>query len=117
MSVLEAKANQIADDAGQKNGEVSQVALDPFTISVIVQILTSLVKAYMACRKTPEEAAVSMRDPGVLDRWRLRRTVKQHLDHDEAHDLLAGPVFKSTLKVAAGVTDDEVKSMYDEVRS
>ncbi len=116
MSIFEQKAQQIAQGASDKE-EVSQVALDPFTIGVIVQILIQAVKLYMECRKNSQETAEAMRSPGVLDRWRLRRLVRENLDHDEAHDLLAGPLFRSTLRVASDVTDEDVGQMYAEVAS
>lgn len=114
MSTIEDKAKLIADDVASNGSDVSEVVFDPFTISVIVTVISELVKLYLACRKTPTETAESMRNPGIVEKWRLRRVIKQHVDHDEAHDMLAQPLFKSTLKVSATLTDDEVAKMMEE---
>jgi hypothetical protein len=113
MSKFQEKAEAISADMG--DGGVSTVALDPFTISVIVQVLSELVKLYMQCRKTPAEATVSMRDPGLIERWRLRRVIKKHLDDDEVHGVMGSKLFSAVLRSAAAVSADDVAAMYKEL--
>lgn len=114
MTVIEQKAALIAEDVAKKS-DVRSLAIDPFTIGIIITIITELVKLYMSCRKEPKSTAASMRHPGIMERWRLRKIVKRHIDDDEVYSYMGKELVRSSLKVASQVTDDEVKAMYDEV--
>lgn len=114
MSVIERLANDVAADMAQHE-PIKKFALDPFTISIIINVITELVKLYMNCRKTPQDTAASMQDPGLIERWRLRRIIRQHVDDNEAYDRLGGNLFKSTLNVAKTVSENEVEAMFEEV--
>lgn len=114
MSVIQDKANLIASDM-QSNENIRSLVIDPMTISAVISLISDLVNMYIQCKKTPATAAASMRNPGVVERWRLHRSIRKHVDYPEAHTLLANPLFNSTLKVASTVTDDDVGSMYQEV--
>lgn len=115
MSVIQDKANAIAADM-QQNQAVRHLAIDPFTIMAVVGVIIDLVKLYIQCKKTPQQTAASMQNPGVIERWRLHRVIRHHVDYPEAHAALGQPLFNSTLKVASTVTEDEVNGMYTEVQ-
>lgn len=115
MSVIERLASDVAADMAQTD-KIKVFAIDPFTIGIIVNVITELVKLYMQCRKTPQDTAASMQDPGLIERWRLRRVIRQHVDDDEAHAHLGGNLFKSTLNVAKSVSEVEVEAMFEEVK-
>lgn len=115
MSILEKKANEIANEMA-KDEKIKSYAIDPFTISIIVSILTELIKLYISCRKSSKEAAETMRNPGLIQRWRLKRLIRNHLDDEEVHHILHKDLFQATLKIANEVTDEEVKEIYEEVK-
>lgn len=114
MSIIREKAHAVAADMAQ-NEKVKHYAIDPFTISIIITVITELVKLYMNRRKSSQETAASMKDPGLIERWRLRKVIRKHVDDDEAHGILGGRLFKSTLAVSKDVTEEEVAQMFDEV--
>lgn len=114
MSVIERLANDVAADMAQHE-PIKKVAIDPFTISIIITIISELIKLYQNCNKTPAATAASMQAPGLIERWRLRRVIRKHVDDDEAHQALGGRMFQSTLVVAKGVQESDVQSMFEEV--
>ena len=114
MGIIEQKANQIAADMAQTES-IKKYAIDPFTILTIVEILIELVDLYRKCRKAKQETAQSMQDPGMVERWRLRKVIRTKVDDSEAHQILGNRIFQSTLNVGKTVTEDEVGQMYDEL--
>jgi len=122
MGVIQDKANAVAQDMAKNEAALTAQSADHgehrvgFVISItviaaIVEIIYYLVETYQACKRTPQEAAVSMRSGGVLERLRLRRAIRKHPDLHEYHDAM----FDSTLSVAQAVQDHEVGQMYEEV--
>jgi hypothetical protein len=114
MSAIEELANNVAADAA-KNEKVLKVFLDPFTISIIVTVITEIIKLYMSCKKTPQATALSMQAPSLVERWRLRRVIRQHIDDDEAHKAFGGHLFGSMLSTVKNIEEKDVQAMFDEV--
>lgn len=122
MGVIQDKANAVAEDMAKNEAELMaqsaehgehhvDFAISITVITTIVEIIYNLVKLYQSCKKTPQQAAMSMRSGGVLERFRLRRAIRQHPNLHQYHDAM----FDSTLTVATRVQDNEVGQMYEEV--
>jgi len=116
MSIIEEKARAIANDmAGDE--PVKVYAIDPFTITTIATVLIEVVKAVYQCYQNREQVANAMQNPGLMERWRLRRIIRDKVDDEEAHGVLGGRMFRSALKVARSVTPEEVEQMHAEATS
>ncbi len=115
MSIIEKLANDVASDM-VKTDKLKISVTDPFVISVIIDVITELVKIYERCQKTPEDTVESMKNPGLIERWRLRRVIRKHVDDDEAHNHLGRNLFKSTLHVAKNLNQSDVEEMFEEVK-
>jgi hypothetical protein len=61
---------------GQKP-DVQQVILDPVTISILVSVITNLIKLFVACRKEPGEAVEMARRPERRERVLLNRELRK----------------------------------------
>jgi len=116
MGIIQDKAHLIAADM-EKSQVEHRVAFDPLIIATIIEIIYYLIEIYKDCKQTPQQAAVSMRSGGVLERFRLRRAIRKHIDDPDMHDHIGQRMFGSTLSVAKQVQDDEVSQMYNEVNT
>jgi len=110
METIKRKAEEIAREAGGK-----KMGIDPATaimlIEIAIKVVTALVKAYRECKKKPDEAAASMRQPRLPERRRLKKLAREHAGEEVSVEKL----HQAAIKVAAGVTDAEVEQMYAEV--
>jgi hypothetical protein len=122
MGVIQDKANAIAQDMAKNEATlVAQSAehgehrvgfiISITIIAAIIDVIWDLIQMYQSCKQTPQQAAVSMRSGGVLERLRLRRAIRNNSNLQECHDA----AFDSTLSIATQVQDDEVGKMYEEV--
>jgi beta-lactamase regulating signal transducer with metallopeptidase domain len=116
MKTINNKAETIAKDIATTKESLKSVALDPFTILAIIGIIISLIQLYLTyCKKTTQEAASSMRNPNLVEKWQLRRLIRKHIDDCDVRKLLGEPLLTSLLKIGATITDEEVAKMYTEV--
>lgn len=111
MSIIEDKANAIAADMA-KNEEIKKYAFDPLTILTIISILIQVVKLAYECYKDHHQVATVMQNPGLMERWRLRRVIKEKVGDDEVHGVLGGRIFKSMLNVSKTVTAEDAQAMH-----
>jgi hypothetical protein len=114
MGIIQDKAYQIAEDMNRDQVE-RRLAFDPMLIVTLVSVVTQIFKVYQECKKTPAQAHESIANPGILERWRLKRLIKKELDDDEMHVHVGGKMVKSTMKVGSTLTTGEVQQIYDEV--
>lgn len=102
MNIFEEKAAQIYSDM---NG--GTVAMDPFLIGAIVDLLFETIELFKGCGRSEETVLVAMQDPNFIQRWRFRRLVRKHN--------LPRTIIPSSQKVAKTFTINEVKEMYASV--
>lgn len=96
-SVVEARATAAAELVG----------FDP---TILIAIITAIVQALAACRRTPAQAAAEMRRPGLLARLLLRRECAKHArSRDELDRLIA-----AVRDQGSTVTEADVAAMYAE---
>lgn len=114
MGIIQDKAKAIAEDM-HKNEVAHHLAFDPMLILTLVGIVFQLVKAYQECKKTPTQTQASIANPGILEKWRLRRIVKTSIDDHEMYDHVGGKITASTMTVGKSITTEEVQQMYNEV--
>lgn len=115
MSVIQDKANAIAADMAKNNVE-QRVALDPMVVITIIGIVVDVIKTLVECYINHKQAQERLANPGVLEKWRLRRIVRQHLNDDEMNNYVGANIVQSSINVGKTLTDDEVQSMYSEVQ-
>jgi len=107
MSTIQAKAKMVAGDL---QGSPDK-AIDIEMITSIIAIITEIMKVFGACGNTPAQARARMARPGFLEKVTLKSSIRRHTK------LIAmrTPLLHSTLKVAATLTEPEVKKMMSEV--
>jgi hypothetical protein len=110
MSILEEKANRIVADV---KGEMPTVIFDPAIIIAVISIIVQLVKMYQSCKKTPEEAKVSMASPNWFQRWRLHWMTRAALARHNSNEAVSA-VKESVLKQGRNLTVEEVSQLYAE---
>lgn len=114
MGIIQEKANAIAAGMEENNVE-RRLAFDIAMISTIIGIIQNVIQIFQQCKQTSQQAAVSMRSGGVLERWRLRRVIRAHINDPEMDDHVGSQLFGSALHVSSTLKDEEVSQMYDEV--
>jgi hypothetical protein len=114
--MLEEKAiGALANAKTSAPGEMHEVFIDPATISVVISVISAVIKLYQGCRKTPEEATVAMKDPNWQQRWKLKRLTRSTLRRKGIHDVTADHVMEGVIQEGKTTTVDEVRQMYTEV--
>lgn len=103
MSIIKFKAEKVFSETKPT------VAFDPMTILTIISVIAEVVKLYRDCKRSPQETAQAMHNPGWLQRLRLRRIVRQNVKNDQ--DL----VETALLRQGKDVTSEEVSLMYKEL--
>jgi len=115
MSIIQEKANAIAADMA-KNEVEHHVALDPQLIVDIIGVVVGVIQILMQCFMTPKQAQLRMANPGVVEKWRLRRVVRSQLDDDEMNNYVGAKIVQSSINVSKSLTIEEVTAMYEEVQ-
>jgi len=117
MSILENKANLVCTEM-QSSGVDKTIAFDPFIILMIVQIIVSIVEFYFQhCKKTPSLTLSSMQNPGILERWHLRRIIRDHVADAEMNSFISPKLTDAYLKVAKTLTEEDVNQMFEEAKT
>jgi len=82
---------KVADNL--KKSSTVKFELNDETIDKIAEIVKQVVKAFQECKKTPEQATVSVNNPNRNDKAVLRRAIRKELglfgnwrDGDEYYD-------------------------------
>ncbi len=114
MSIIKDKANLIAADM-ERNSIERRVAFDPTIIITVAQVIYYLIKAYKACNQTPKQASISMKNAGILERFRLRRAIRHQINDSEMYEHIGIRMFNSALAVASNTEEHEIQQMYEEV--
>jgi Tfp pilus assembly protein PilV len=115
MGMIEDKAKLVVEDMARNDAKHKEPMLAITVIGIIIGIIADVVQTYLACKQSSQQAAMSMRSGGIVERFRLRRAIRQHLDDPEMHGYVAEDMFHSTLSVAEQLKDEEVSQMYAEV--
>lgn len=103
MSVIETKAKTLSKDVAG--------AGVTFDWTVIVTIITELLKMLAGCGLMAPQAEAEMNHPKALTKLMLRRKCRQHTaNHDDAEVLEA-----ACLDAGAALTTPEVSAMYKEI--
>lgn len=116
MSIIKDKAMQICVDMEQSKVP-KHLALDPMIIIAVVGIIVDVVKAYIECRQNQKQAQTSMANPGLIERWRLRKSIRTHIDDGEVQDAMGIQLFNSSLNISKNITLEDVNQMFVEVQS
>jgi hypothetical protein len=115
MSPIQTEAMLIANDMNQTQNVSKALVLDPMLIISIVGLIVDIVKAYIECQQSASQAQSSMTDPGLIERWRLRRAIRSHIDDSEVQEAIGQQLFQSTLNVSKTLTVQNVTDMFAEV--
>ena len=92
-----------------------KVAFDPFTILAIVSVIVAVIRLLIECRKKPKEVAQIFKKPELVERWRLRRLIKQILADEEAEKELSKALQKSFFAVGQRLSEKDVEILMKEV--
>jgi len=94
------------------NAEFKQ--LSPMMVEIIAAVIIEVVKAVAACYAKPKDGLKVVRSPGPLQRFRLRRAVKRHLDDRETYEYLGDDMAKAILKAGDALTEEQLADLYKE---
>ncbi len=108
MSAFAEHAEGVKAELAAAPGAPPLASFDP---SIIIAIITALIGMFKDCNLTPAQAVKRAANPGFLDRLRLRRLVRQHVQGsgDDADALEA-----AVLDYGRQVKTPEMKAMFAE---
>jgi hypothetical protein len=106
MSTIQAKAQMVASNMHGDPNAPNPVDI----ITTIIAIITDVMKVFSACGNSPAQAQARIVKPGFIEKVTLKSAIRRHTN---LHALRT-PLFHSTLKVAATLTEPEVKMMMTE---
>jgi len=114
---LWSKAQLLTSRTATEAGPQAQaIAMDPFTIALLAKLVMLAIEAAVECYKNKHKAAAEFRQPSLLGRWRLRTMARQVINDEEAHAVLAKPLFKAALELSATVQDAEFEELMTEAQ-
>lgn len=103
--------NRIAKDLTNTSSEEVKFELNEETIAQIGEIVMQIVTLLKSCKKTPEEAVVTVNSPKVMDKQRVRAAVRKELGFFKNRKVGADYV-DAVLKGGYTATLEEVKEAY-----
>lgn len=103
--------NRIAKDLSGTSSDQVKFELNEETIAQIGAIVMQIVNMLKSCKKTPEEAVVTVNSPKVLDKQRVRAAVRKELGFWKNRRVGADYV-DAVLKGGYTANLDEVKEAY-----
>lgn len=112
MSVIQDKALAVRKRLEPVDEEFS---FDPAAFLLIVQIISQVFAAIVACKKEPDEVQAMAKRPGVVGRWHVRRAARRALADNETYRIIGPTLVQAVLDEGAKVTTEEAKAMFAEV--
>src|ERR1051326_417443 len=116
-SIIKDKAQQVCDDMAKNQGIDQKLAFDVMLIIAIIGVIVNLVRLFIECKQSHQQAQAKMANPGLMERWRLRRAIREHVDDGEVQAALASQLFNSSINISSKLKVEEVAAMYDEVQN
>lgn len=109
------KASELAAvEVAKKMGVVKEgQAFDPSIILTLAPIIVELIGMLQECRKTPEQALRSVKNPTLWQKFAVRREVRRSMSLREYHK--HGDRFVDAVFAAAKDTDVQtIQALYEE---
>lgn len=108
MKVITEKARLLGAAVAVRRGVPH---FDPTIIILVFQALIEILRMWQDCRKNPEEALDTAKNPGILSKWVAGRIMRRHLGKHYNDD------FREELNtLGKSITLAEMKRMYVEVK-
>ena len=82
MSKSQELAAKAAAKYSNRSGEV-EAALDPATILGFVDLILTFVELFKGCGKTPTDAVITSKNPGLFHRLKVRSVVRDNMTRKE----------------------------------
>lgn len=103
---LQNLADKISDSAQEKN---KNYGIDPLTISIIISIVTNLIKLWWACR---DEKSIrsELQRPSLLFKLLLKREIRKRARREDRSAL-----YGAFLDVAPSLTEQEINDIMKEI--
>jgi len=106
MSDLDVVAKRVASHAAAKNNEYG---IDPVTISIIISIVTNLIKLWWTC-KSQSKIRSELQNPSWLFRLFLKREIRKQVGRKNKEAL-----FGAFLDVAPTLSEKEITNILKQV--
>jgi hypothetical protein len=106
MSDLNTVANRVGAHVSAKEGSYS---IDPLTISIIITIITNLIKLWWSCR-SEKKVRSELQNPSWLFRLFLKREIRKHSKGKQREIL-----FGAFMDVAPTLSEKEINNILKEI--
>ena len=107
MNDIESVANRIAAHASAKDKECG---IDPVTISIIISIITNLVKIWWSCRSETRVRS-ELQNPSWLFKLFLKRQIRKQTRGNKRREVLYG----AFMDVAPTLSQKELNNILREI--
>jgi len=103
---LEKLASEISNKAENKNGDYG---IDPVTISIIITIVTNLIKLWWACR---DEKSIrsELQRPSLVFKLLLKREIRKQARRQDR-----GALYGAFMDVTPKLTEEEINNIMKEI--
>jgi hypothetical protein len=103
LTIIEVKADHARRLAG----------LDLLAMATLIAVIIRVIRIYKSCTLSPAEACGRMRSPSRLERFVLRRFIRQELRRlDAGCGFRVADIEKAVLAVGSDATEQDVSAMY-----
>lgn len=106
MKDLDVVARRVASHAAAKNG---RYGIDPITISIIISIVTNLIKLWWACR-SEKKVRSELQNPSWLFKLFLKREIRKQARGQDREAL-----FGAFMDVAPTLSEKEINNILKEI--
>jgi hypothetical protein len=111
MKVITSKAEEVVKLMQEREG-VDRKAVDPYLIIAIVGCIIGVCQLFINKRNSYKTALAAMQNPSIMQRWTLRRLLKEKLG--DQYSSLHTQVKRSMYSMACSLTESDVAEMYHE---
>lgn len=106
MNNLEKLANKISDKAQEKN---NNYGIDPLTISIIISIVTNLVRLWWACRDEKSMKS-ELQKPSLVFKLLLKREIRKRARKEDRAAL-----YGAFMDISPKLTEQEINDVMKEI--
>jgi hypothetical protein len=103
---LQQLAEKISDNTEKKN---SDYGIDPFTISIIITIVTNLIKLWWACR---DEKSIrsELQRPSLVFKLLLKREIRKRARREDR-----GALYGAFMEITPRLTEEDINNIMKEI--
>ena len=107
-------SEKIAEEILSEGVEIQDRKLDPVTMIMLASAIISLIRLYMECKKSKEEAVKQSRNSGVIENRIVKRELRKQMGTVKYLTQGGSRLANQIITRASKITPQEMEKLYEE---